>query len=1027
MKATNTKRFLSAVLAILMVVAICPVIALAATAPESNIPTVWDGTALRWDEEAGDYATISDIPAYILSGATYEIDVDTMAEEGLTLTPYTNPADNKTTYAMTISSESGFAMFVLLSNCPFTIIGGAQDGADLVGAAGSGLLDLINGQAVTLAADLNLGNQKIAPIFWAVHSQSTWYTFIFDGAGHAIYNWNVTQSISSNAYTNIGFIGYYKGQSLKVQNLALMNQTINISTTSAITNTTDIGGIVGGMWDCAQVSYSGLTVSDVIVDLDANLSLANTKNYGDWWITPPGEGNQAFSGMVGGIAGQLARRPLNIYSGWGPKNVSITNTSIIMNGTTNSAPTTVSGITYAANTNAATSDPKPTWTLDDITVLFSQSGPAKLVSSTNGAALPANDAHTIGDIFANVPSTIITGAGVLEAQPYDLADDTFWTANSANVDGMTKLASAYPFSEVFAANAAVVADMTARGESDLENKDALIEQALTNQIKGGAMVEVGDADTLVRVATIANAAGVALSIKLTANIDMTGKTMPVIAKLKDLEGQGYVISNLTQNVLYTGTTGGFCTTLTGNIKDVAFVNYNVAFCTANPDTATQYNVGGLFGQKLAGDTVETYITNVYMEGTLAITGTTSGNTRIGYFAAAHENWVGHGATGVTIDNCVFVGQVKGGTANFFGGYFGEAAANDWNSPLSAADGNGKYTIARPHRQIKINNCYAIPYTVDAGTGAVTLAGHVGNNIGTHAVALQNCYQPGLTAAHHLQHGGAVGYENVVDANGNSLWYLDCFNVGDVANGKTIEMTWNGPDAVYSLKQFQGLAADNAMQFSNEGDWLFFADGTPIPAVFGANADALSVKSIDALAEKDAPINFMGAQLRVDKEGIRFVAEFDVDRYAEIAAGNGYTVEYGFLILPTVAITTYGQELVYGNDLALKIATSNADQLLAEGDARLNGIAPATEGNKIMLAVMKGIPAEVLKSNTSFTVVPYIAFVYNGGAAVIYGTAKEYNGVALANLACAAGSIEDPATIAAIKELFNGVEGFAPEQ
>ncbi len=1017
MKATLTKRLLSAVLAILMVVAICPVIALAAV--PGSITTAWDGKVEQYIADLDDYTEITDIPAFILSGADYVIDVETMAAAGLALTEVVNPDNGKITYAMTISSEKGFAMFVLLSNCPFTIVGGASDGTDLTGAAGSGLLDLINGQPVTLATDLNLDNQPIAPIFWKGHTATTWYSFTFDGAGHAIYNWNVTQTITANAYGGIGFIGNYKGEALTVKSLALMNQTLNI-TTSGTTEMLSIGGILGGMFG---LGAGKLAVSDVIVDSNITFKTHNTAWNGgagpwlDGWVTPA---------LIGGIAGQLAFRPCNTWGGAvGLNDISITNANVMLNTNTNTQWSEAAGVTTRAVGTAK-------MVMDDITIQYNSTGTApeagkeNLRSSVMTKALPTGEGTSATDIWTDIPSTVVTGDTILSAQGYDLADDAFWTAKATGFDGMTKLEKAYPFSEVFANNEAIVEDMTARGESDITNRDALLEQALINEIKGGAMVEIDSADKLVKVATLANDNNAALSMKLTANIDMTGKVMPVITKLKDFDGQGFVISNLTQNVVYTGTTGGFCATLTGDVKDVAFVNYNVTFCTADPSAATEYSVGGLFGQKLKADKVETYITNVYMEGSLAITGTTKGNTRIGYFAAPHQSWVGHGATGITMDNCIFVGQVKGGVANFFAGYFG-GAAGSWDSAVTAADGNGKYTLTKEYRQIKLNNCYAIPYTVDAGTGVASLVGHVGNNIGSFALAMKNCYQPGLTASHQLNHGGAIGYEDVIDAEGNSLWYLDCFNVGDVANGKTMETSWNGPDAAFSLKQFQGLAADNAMQFSNEADWLFFADGTPIPAVFGDNAEALSVKSIDTLAEKDAPINFMGAQLRVDKEGIRFVAEFDVERYAEIAAGDGYTVEYGFLVLPTVAITTYGQELVYENDLALKIATSNADQLLAEGDARLNGIVPATEGNKIMLAVMKGIPAEVLKSNTSFTVVPYIAFVYDTGAAVIYGAEKEYNGVALANLACAAGSVEAPETIAAIKELFAGVEGFAPEQ
>ncbi len=188
---------------------------------------------------------------------------------------------------------------------------------------------------------------------------------------------------------------------------------------------------------------------------------------------------------------------------------------------------------------------------------------------------------------------------------------------------------------------------------------------------------------------------------------------------------------------------------------------------------------------------------------------------------------------------------------------------------------------------------------------------------------------------------------------------------------------------------------------------------------------VAVCPIIALAET-APtdsIDFLGAQLRLDKAGIRFVGEFDVETHTSNA--NGLTVEYGFLVLPTVAITDYAQPLTYENTATLKISTTDADQLLAEGDARLNGITPTKEGNKILLAVMKDMPEAVIRSQTSFSAVPFVAYL-DGTTAdqVFYGTTKEYNGVEIANKAVNPETTQEPlANRISITEAFQGTQGF----
>jgi hypothetical protein len=315
-----------------------------------------------------------------------------------------------------------------------------------------------------------------------------------------------------------------------------------------------------------------------------------------------------------------------------------------------------------------------------------------------------------------------------------------------------------------------------------------------------------------------------------------------------------------------------------------------------------------------------------------------------------------------------------------------------------------------------------------------LIGHVGNNIGLHSVALRNCYQTGMSSGQHLNHAGKIGYTNVVDENGNSLAYLDQFNIGDAANGNIIEAAWGGPGASYTLEQFQGSEAKNAIVFNNASEWTFFEDGTPIPAVFGDNASALTVKSIEGLQKTYNSTSLLGAQIRLDKTGIRFIAEFDTS-----ITSNYYTIEFGVLVLPRAAVEA-GRTLTYTDPVALRIATTDTAKLHAYGSDLANANATGMlEGYSAIFSVLTNIPDDILNSDTMFQVIPYIAFLspedvaHNATvtlptetrkvSAIVYGdNPQEFSGLYLANAACANATVATADKIA-ICERFAAVDGF----
>ncbi len=991
MKTKKSYRLLSALLAILMVLAVCPVFAVeaepsATPTAQAATPTYWDGTVPGLD------LTTTTIPEFIMSGQTYTITQDDYAAH-ITDT-WSNGAAT-----LVAEDETGFAMLVLLTNCPFEITGRESEFHTPASSATGNNWAVFAGMEIRIGRDLYLnapGNHvnQVAPLLWRCSNDTGWQGLTINGTGKSVNGWYMDVTLASNEFVNCGFVGALSNESFTAKDLALIDMEMKVATTEGFTNTVVIGGIVGGGINRADGT---VTVQNCYVDLSVDFVTHN-----DVWDAAPGDWihNMNLKADISGLVGELSYVPGNIGDGQNSKinKVNISNNTVLFDFNTNTDICRVSAITGSIR-NDATSV-----TIDNIVIAKLKNSGSKTPQAGNGsvyhyapAALPATfvvtDIWTLGTTAkTGYPDYLVTepfNANFTDASNKvvtleNIVDDEFWATNGTGMaDAMTKLY--VPVPTTLATNPVLIAQM-----------DTLQSTAKTDMIvsalNAGSVINVGTADDLILVATLANANSKAAKIALTANIDMAGKTMPVINTLHTLEGNGYIIDNYTNTVICTTGVqmGGFTAKLTGSIQNVAFTNYNVEFTSATPTTACEYWVGGLYGANGATNTIT--VTNVYMEGSLKITGSTKGNTRIGTIAATHQNWDGN--VGATFTNCVFIGETNK-TTNLFGGYFGESAGSEWNGILSAsADGNGKYTIQRENRQVKINNCYAIPYVNNAGT--VSLTTHIGNNVGLHAVALRNVYQPG-NAAQHLNHAGAVGYENVVDALGNSLWYLDCFNVGDIANGKEMAPAANGS---YGLNDFKGTAEFNAMQFSDNTEWVWFENGTPIPAVFAATGNAVKL-TVTSIAGMSQPIQVHGAQLRLDKDGLRFVAEFDVENH-QIAAGEN-TVEYGVMILPTVAITSYGETLTYDNANVLKICTTDTSHLLADGDARLGGMTAKLAGGKFLLAVLTNIPEEVLKSGYSFTVLPYVAYKDAQGAVVKIFTGENdasYSGVGVANELCA---------------------------
>ncbi len=1027
MKTKKSNRLLSVVLAILMVFAVCPMFALSAAEPTAEAETVtyWDGTVPGLT--AG-----TTIPEFIMNGSTYTI-TKAQFDEHL----------NKWDGGITVKDETGLAMLSLITNCK-TKITNADSSAwyDSTAAANptlSAATNFLNYHTISIARDLYLNKpgqhtNQIAPLFWRTADTSGWTDIKVNGNGHAINGWYIDVTLSDDAFISIGFIGVLPNTSATIQKLALLDMEIKVTTVSPLNGTVNIGAIAGAV----NKNRGGGTMSIQNCIVDSKVTFNSWLNSSNGWSSAPGHlwsSNPTgilIKGDIAGLVGQMQKIP-NTTTNNGVQKVSFLNNTILFDYNINNTWSRVSGITCATPASAAS------FTLDNIIVAkcnnsgskASEMGASTIHQYNAATTSTVTDLWTVGSI---IPAFVIEGSNNRER--VDTTLDTLWDANGATMDGMTKLAyPSYPVPTALATNDCVLTQLY---YAPMHVKGTTVEigtaQAFYCAFAATAYARAADTD-----GSYGN-----FNFKLTADIDMTGYNLPTATNIKSFDGQGHVVSNLTVNRVAkaTETRMGGLTDILGNNDDwnfyqgtfqnVAFVNYNF-----NIDTnacTSQYFVGGLFGY--VG--TNSQISNVYLQGNLKVNGRSVGDNggRLGTFGCALN--YDTGSLGATFENCVFVGTASAPRAIApFMEVFGYSNT-DWAAiAKDSSTHTGKLEITNAAKQININNCYSLCYETDAEGNFTNWKGLIGSNVGMQALALTNAYQVGMKQNSVLSHEGEVnGYENVVDAQGNSLIHLGCFNAGDVANGNKIETAWGGPTAAYTLEQFQGAQAKNAMIFNNPAEWTYFEDGTPIPAVFGANASALSVKSIDGLAKTYNSTSMLGAQLRLDKAGIRFVAEYDTARFAN---ETDYTIEYGILVLPTNAITA-GYALDYTEALALPIATTDTAHLHAYGSDKANQNATGMKENySALLGVLTGMPDAMLVSNMQFTVISYVAFLsaedveYNSTATadrkvshIIYGdNSQSFSGLYLANVVCGDSTVSTAKKIA-ICERFASVEGFEYE-
>ncbi len=1038
MKTKKSYRLLSALLAILMVFAICPMFALSAADAEPTAQaetiTYWDGTV----PGVVDGAEVTDILAgqsvldYVIAGTTYQV---SLAQFEAHIT--------RASSSLTALDEIGFAMLVIMSNNNFEILENDLSTVNFNGArststsSADGFDKLLGNTAwtpakatIALARDLYLNDpgtdpatwNEIAPLYLRPTNVYPWsagnHGVVFDGNGYAITGWNVNHTMTSeNSYYNAyGLFGSFRSGALTIKNVAMLDMVVNItvdSTVAQYANTIHVGGLVGGVEGRVD-NGKYLKVSNVVVDMDVDLSLSSVAT-GAYWVD-----GVTYHAFVGGIVadGSRAAHRQNATTGGNVQGSSlelleVTNALIMLNANaTASKNTGFGGIAYCM--------PSTSTNLTNV-VAVSNATNFKTSFGTfrTGTVTSATNVWATGELNAN-----LTDASNKVVTVDNIKSDSFWAENGATMaDAMTKLY--YPVPTTLATNEALINYMNEKIKADM---DAIFGV----NAKASAAVEIDTADKLVWASQIVNANKYTWAkIKLTANIDMTGRTdfVPFWC-LYSVDGQGYVISNLTVSVTPTasGHYGGFTHHVgsspdwswdpSGSIKNIAFTNYNVTF-NADGMSGQSDLFGGLFGSKGTKSVFE----NIYISGNIAVTGSVSGHAgRLGLFGAANHSWYGY--VDATFNNCVFVGSATT-TRGSAPAPFAEVLGNK-----DGITTDGGLTIANSNLQIKANNCYIINA---AGNKVAT-----GDSMGTVSMAMKNVYQTMASQRHHLNHGYVSGTQTpAIGYEGSDLWYLDCFNVGDIENGKSIETAWKGPDRGYSLEQFQGTEAKNAMIFNNPSEWIWFEDGTPVPAVFGDNAAALSVKSMDGIEKTQNTTSLLGAQLRVDKAGIRFIAEFDTS-----ITSNYYTIEYGVLVLPKVAFDA-GRELNFKDPVALRIATTDTTQLHAYDSAiATKNALDMTVGYSAIFSVLTNMPDYALNSDQDFQVLPYIAFLspedvaHNATvtlpdqqrkvSAIVYAdNPQAFSGLKLANAACADATITTPNKIA-ICERFASVDGFKYE-
>ncbi len=1027
-------RVLCALLATLMVLALCPVMALEPATPSYD---VWDGIVAGTDKT---------VPELMATSGQLTITEDVSEH----LEKIQDKSGSR--FGFAVHTAEGFGLLCVLTNKPNNFV---VKGINTTPTTVEAIMGGFTGK-IAITNDLYLNDptkptsewtNRVLPL-WANNVPQMGSGNLVDGQGNMIYGWYVhEENVRATEQRGWGFIGNaIINGTFTVKNLALVNAVLSLPNMVNAGATFLLGGMVGNVVQPSATGGSKLTIKNCAVSITMNvgyttagdLSFSNhhaaimagglfsTSEWNKYYDTSTRKYTNATAGThevydcIVSLAfnGQKAEGGVgNAYCGaiqagqWNGhsriRNILIVDTTLSGTETTNTAMhnTQVWNIGWDG----------PCYGIWSTGKLHEN-----LISHTNMQGKVSNRENVNRyDILQNPNYLKEKMALTFEGSGKTFTPFTTWTQE----------ANCFPVPGVFADNSDVSKFMS---ELTTSKRDAMYRQELA----AGGTSTITSADDFVVYANMAAEMGAVGRIILTNDLDMTGKTIPTFAELALLDGRGHIISNLTMNRTITNAdsdrVGGLAdllgekatanSNLGGVMKDVAFVNYNMTIdATAR---TTDYYVGGLFGTATSNlnGTAISEIKNVYIKGNLKVNG-----SAVGTYGGILGTFGGIGATANTalcrnasFENCIFVGTASAprAVAPFMETIVEGAAGNALGSPISRPNA-GVSTITRDHRQIKLTNCYSLIYNLDANGDFGTWTPALGYNVGLHQMALRNTYQAGVAEATHIAHvDGAAGYTTVVDDEGKSLWYLDCFNVGniDAEGNATIKDALSG-DQFY-LDQFVGLAQDNAMVFSNPSEWIYFADGTPIPKVFGENAQALSVSSnLDditaSMEEAVESITVNGNGLFIRNDGaiqIRFDANAVIAEYAldKVAVSN-----YGVVILPKILLDKAG---------ATELNALMEGAFLATGT-------PDADGN--FSAYTAVLPDYVLDGTNlidarELEFVAVACFSYkqyaHDEATYFYSELATVKAVDVANLIVAAGTEQD-IVIDAIVSAFEGCEGF----
>ncbi len=310
-------RIFSVLLAVLMVLTVMPVIALSATEAQAvAAPTYWDGTA------SSATTTVTDVMAFVQAGTTYTA-TEADLEGHLTI--------DTARKEIHIVDELGFAIFVIMTNNPYTIY--ENDGAtvkydgerETAVDATYGITDIVANATIYLDNDLYLNDpakdvsewKSVAPMFMRPlpNNGGTNGTLTFDGQGHSITGWYCDIALTSADHgASFGLFGMpVVYDFFTVKNVALLAQKLNITADNTWTKTIVAGSIAAGAWVVG--GSCDLTVDSVVIDSEISASIQATNSTGGaisgqmWTSTQSNAKAENKNIVVAGVVGCPQNRP----------------------------------------------------------------------------------------------------------------------------------------------------------------------------------------------------------------------------------------------------------------------------------------------------------------------------------------------------------------------------------------------------------------------------------------------------------------------------------------------------------------------------------------------------------------------------------------------------------------------------------------------------------------------------------------------------------------------------------------------